>query len=98
MGFTLAVFPGMSMDDPINDIPIFDEFIRNNFPFMTRTPKVVGSVGSDLIFAVDNDDVSKFAVPRLSFGIRWFTDVVDQDPAAYTPAEVTRIMLSVASL
>lgn len=29
----------------------------------------------DVFFAVHSDDIGKFAVPRLSFGIRWIEDV-----------------------
>ena len=34
---------------------------------------------SDLFFSVHNDDVGKFAVPRLQYGIRWIEDVLDKD-------------------
>lgn len=31
---------------------------------------------NDLFFAVHNDDVGKFAIPRLQVGIRWVEDVL----------------------
>ena len=31
---------------------------------------------NDLIFAVHNEDIGKFAVPRLTMGIRWIEDVL----------------------
>jgi len=31
---------------------------------------------NDLFFAVHNDDVEKFAIPRLQAGIRWIEDVL----------------------
>jgi len=30
---------------------------------------------NDLLFAVHQDDVAKFAIPRLQYGIRWIEDV-----------------------
>ena len=33
----------------------------------------------DAIFAVHNDDVMKFAIPRLQMGIRWIEDVLDNE-------------------
>jgi len=30
---------------------------------------------NDLFFAVHKDDVDKFAIPRLHYGIRWFEDL-----------------------
>jgi hypothetical protein len=32
-----------------------------------------------VFFAVHNDDIGKFAVPRLRFGIRWIEDVLDTE-------------------
>jgi len=32
---------------------------------------------NDLFFAVHNDDVGKFSIPRLQYGIRWLEDVLD---------------------
>lgn len=31
---------------------------------------------NDIFFAVHNDDVMKFAVPRLAYGIRWLEDAI----------------------
>ena len=37
-----------------------------------------GSGGrNDLMFAIHNDDVAKFAVPRLQFEMRWWEDCLD---------------------
>lgn len=33
---------------------------------------------NDLFFAVHEDDVGKFALPRLQMGIRWIEDVLDK--------------------
>lgn len=43
--------------------------MRNGFP-------VEGTGGrNDVFFAVHNDDVMKFAVPRFAYGMRWLEDV-----------------------
>ncbi len=34
---------------------------------------------TDAIFAVHNDDVMKFAIPRLQMGIRWIEDVLENE-------------------
>jgi hypothetical protein len=41
------------------------------------TPGVEGTGGrSDLFFYIHDDDITKFAVPRLQYGIRWWEDVL----------------------
>lgn len=32
---------------------------------------------TDVLFSIEDDDVSKFAIKRLQFGIRWWEDVLD---------------------
>ena len=40
---------------------------------------------NDLFFYIADDDISKFAVPRLSMGIRWWEDVLGNgDGVLYT--------------
>ena len=34
---------------------------------------------SDVLFWVHSDDIMKFAMPRLSMGIRWWEDVLDNE-------------------
>lgn len=34
---------------------------------------------SDAVFRIHDDDVMKFAVPRLGFGMRWIEDVLDNE-------------------
>ena len=38
---------------------------------------------NDLFFYIHDDDIGKFAVPRLSMGIRWYEDVVSYNDGAY---------------
>ncbi len=33
----------------------------------------------DVFFAVHNDDVMRFAIPRLQMGIRWIEDVLENE-------------------
>ena len=37
----------------------------------------------DILFAIHDEDVSKFALPRLKYGIRWIEDALDNDPEIY---------------
>jgi len=34
---------------------------------------------SDVFFAIHDDDVMKFSIPRLQMGIRWIEDVLDNE-------------------
>jgi len=47
-------------------------------PSKDENGNVIPNTGgrTDLIFAVHNEDVGKFAVPRLQVGIRWIEDVL----------------------
>lgn len=48
-------------------------------------PDTYGPGGrADLLFAIHNDDVSTFAVKRLSAGFRWLEDVILNTPDVYT--------------
>ena len=38
---------------------------------------------NDLFFYIHDDDIGKFAVPRLSMCIRWYEDVVSYNDGAY---------------
>ena len=42
----------------------------------------------DCFFAVHNDDIMKFAVPRLTMGIRWLEDMYGNGHGALYPARV----------
>ena len=43
---------------------------------------------NDVFFAVHDEDVEKFAVPRLNYGIRWIEDVYGNDQGYMYPARV----------
>ena len=45
---------------------------------------VLGTGGRiDLLFSIHSEDIGKFAVARLQYGIRWLEDVVNGDPHIY---------------
>jgi len=50
----------------------------STFPDTDSSGKVVPETGgrNDVFFAIHNEDVGKFAVPRLQYGIRWIEDVL----------------------
>jgi len=51
---------------------------------ITTTAGLGGEGGrNDVLFAVHDEDVNKFAVPRLGFGIRWLEDAWPRNSAIY---------------
>lgn len=76
--------------DKINE---FEQFIFDNFktrsqyleeiktkPDYDEHKLIEGTGGrNDLFFAVHNEDIGQFAVPRLAMGIRWIEDVLATD-------------------
>lgn len=63
----------------------FVEFIAEEFGtravYLEEVVTGPGDAGeggrNDVFFAIHNDDVAKFAVPRMAYGIRWIEDVFD---------------------
>ena len=52
-------------------------------------PDETGEGGrSDLFFYIADDDISKFAVPRMSMGIRWWEDVLGNGNGKLYPSEI----------
>ena len=43
---------------------------------------------NDIFFYIADDDISKFAIPRLSMGIRWYEDVLSNGGGKLYPTEV----------
>ena len=43
---------------------------------------------NDVFFYIADDDIGKFAVPRLSMGIRWYEDVLSNGGGKLYPTEV----------
>lgn len=46
----------------------------------------------DLFFYVHNEDIAKFAIPRLSYGIRWIEDVYGNGGGYLYPERVKEYM------
>ena len=68
----------------------FEKYIRNELnsrvkfaervytlPDRNENGSIVNGTGdrSDVLFYIHDEDISKFAVPRLAYGIRWWEDV-----------------------
>ena len=87
----VCVWPGMSVpEDERHDFQEF--FLSKGFrllwletittgPDRDEDGNVSFETGGriDTIFAVHNDDVMKFSIPRLGMGIRWIEDVLDNE-------------------
>lgn len=84
----VCVWPGTIVEEP--EIEDFVRFFRAEMntrvqfletvitgPDLENGVPVPGTGGRhDVFFAVHDEDVSKFAVPRLSLGIRWIEDAL----------------------
>ena len=56
--------------------------LKNGFP-------VEGTGGrNDVLFAIHNEDIGKFAIPRMQFGVRWVEDVYGNGGGALYPERV----------
>ena len=81
----VCVFPGLLVDE--NKIQVFTDLIKEAFDtrvqyletILTKPdvddPENTGG-RSDVFFAVHQDDIGKFAVRRLQYGIRWIEDAM----------------------
>ena len=63
--------------------------VRVKFENQVKTlPDETGPGGrNDLFFYIHDDDIGKFAVPRLSMGIRWYEDVLGNGGGKLYPKE-----------
>lgn len=54
-------------------------------PDLDENGNIVPETGrrNDVMFYVHNDDIGKFAVPRLSIGIRWWEDVIKYNDGSH---------------
>ena len=43
---------------------------------------------NDIFFYIEDNDISKFAIPRLNMGIRWYEDVLGNGGGKLYPTEV----------
>jgi len=92
----ICVWPGTVVG--VDKAEEFETFMQENFdvkvkyleevetnPDLDKDGDPVTDTGgrNDLFFAVADDDVHKFSVPRLQYGIRWLEDVVKYNDGAY---------------
>jgi hypothetical protein len=92
----LCVWPGTLLDE--EQIPDFEKFFldemgtRVKYHTQIKTNPDLDSSGnpvpetggrSDVFFYVHSEDVSRFAVPRLQMGIRWWEDVIKYNDNAH---------------
>lgn len=85
----LCVWPGTLLEDSqIQDFENFfleemgvrvkhEKTLQTNPDFDTNGRPVPETGGrSDVFFRIHDEDVNKFAIPRLNLGIRWWEDVI----------------------
>ena len=90
----LCVWPGTVVGkDEITALEAFfkDEMgVTIKYETEVKTlPDETGPGGrNDLFFYIADDDISKFAVPRLSMGIRWYEDVLGNGGGKLYPTEI----------
>jgi len=84
----VCVWPGTIVGK--DKISLFEDFMKENFgvriqyleeietnPDIESEKPVEGTGGRvDVFFAIHNDDIGRFAIKRLAFGIRWIEDVL----------------------
>ena len=90
----LCVWPGTQLGDHSSEE--FESFILTELGarvrFIEEVITLPGNGGeggrNDLFFYVHDDDIGKFAVPRLSYGIKWWEDVVGNNQHRIYPKEI----------
>jgi hypothetical protein len=98
----LCVWPGVIVGSTPQEQEELVKFMKNEMgvrvkyhtevqtlPDLNPSGKAIPETGgrNDLFFFVHDEDVSKFAVPRLHLGIRWWEDVIvyNDNSNLYTP-------------
>jgi len=96
----VCVWPGTLLGDASTED--FEKFLLEEFgvrakyletletmPDMENGHNVKGTGGrSDLFFSVNNEDVGKFAIPRLAAGIKWVEDFIDNGGLTIHPERI----------
>ena len=83
----LCVWPGTVVGDNKKVQEDFVKFFKDELGVTVKyetevktlpdTPECTETGGrNDIFFYIADDDISKFAVPRLSMGVRWWEDVL----------------------
>jgi hypothetical protein len=77
---------------------VMDEFgVRAQYIEDIKTNPDHGVPGTggrnDVLFYVHDDDVGKFAIPRLQYGIRWLEDVYGNSQGHLYPDRIRRLRI-----
>ena len=92
----LCVWPGTVVGDNKKVQEDFVKFFKDELGVTVKyetevktLPDETGPGGrNDLFFYIADDDISKFAVPRLSMGVRWWEDVLGNGGGKLYPTEI----------
>ena len=97
----LCVWPGTVVGDSKKVQEDFVKFFKDELGVTVKyetevktlpdTPECTETGGrNDLFFYIADDDIGKFAVPRLSMGIRWYEDVLGNGGGKLYPKEILK--------
>ena len=95
----LCVWPGTVVGDSKKVQEDFVKFFRDELGVAVKyetevktlpdTPGCTETGGrNDVFFYIADDDIGKFAIPRLNMGIRWYEDVLSNGGGDLYPTEV----------
>ena len=92
----LCVWPGTVVGDSKKVQEDFVKFFKDELgvtvKYETEVKTLADETGpggrNDLFFYIADDDVMKFAIPRLQMGIRWYEDVLGNGGDKLYPTEV----------
>ena len=92
----LCVWPGVVVGDSKKVQEDFVKFFKDELgvtvKYETEVKTLADETGpggrNDLFFYIADDDVMKFAIPRLQMGIRWYEDVLSNGGGKLYPTEV----------
>ena len=95
----LCVWPGTVVGDSKKVQEDFVKFFKDELGVTVKyetevktlpdTPECTETGGrNDLFFYIADDDIMKFAIPRLQMGIRWYEDVLSNGGGDIYPTEV----------
>ena len=92
----LCVWPGTVVGDNKKVQEDFVKFFKDELGVTVKyetevktLPDESGPGGrNDLFFYIADDDIMKFAVPRLSMGIKWWEDVLGNGGSKLYPTEI----------
>lgn len=87
----LCVWEGCTLEE--NTTKDFEDFFKDELDVRVQFAEVTITNGSeerneeggrsDILFYIHDEDISKFALKRFEYGIRWWEDVVSYNDGAY---------------